>query len=80
MKKYIDLRVEANETDLADFVKICGVIQYLGAIGASREVRIKVDGDGSARFSFSIDGQKIPHTEVETGYYGKDFFNFYLGE
>lgn len=80
MRKYIDLRVEANETDLADFVKIMGVIQYLCAIGASREVRIKVDGDGSADFTFHVNGEKIPHTEVETGYRGKEFFNFYLGE
>jgi len=79
MRKYIELKIEANESDLADFVKICGAIQYLGAVGASRELRIKVDGDGSASFNFYIDGQKIPYTELDTGHL-PDYFNFYLGE
>lgn len=78
MRKYIDLRVEANETDLEEFVRVCGAIQYLSAVGANREVRLQVDGDGSADFVFYIDGQKISYTELDTG--KKDVFKFYLGE
>jgi len=77
MKKYIDMRIEADDTDLQDFVTICGAIQYLGAVGASRELRVKVDGDGSARFNFYIEGQKIPHTKLDIGHLP---IKFYLGE
>jgi hypothetical protein len=78
MRKFIDLRVEANETDLMDFVKMCGIVQYLGAVGASREIRLKIDGDGSARFNFYIEGQKIPDTKVDTGH--QDIFKVFIGE
>lgn len=80
MKKYIDMRVEANETDLIEFVRICGVIQFLGNIGASRQLEIYVDGDGSARFTFYMNEEKIPSTVVDTGGDKNKFFKFYLGE
>lgn len=74
------MRVEANETDLIEFVRVCGVIQFLGNIGASRTLELYVDGDGSARFSFYMNGEKIPSTVIDTGENKNKFFKFYLGE
>lgn len=76
MRKCVDIRVEADETDLAEFVKVCGAIQYLGNIGAHRDILLSVDGDGSARFKFSIDGRPIPIWGVSR----TEVTKFYLGE
>lgn len=61
-RKYIDIRVEASdEKDLAEFIRMCGFIQYLGNLGSSREFKAFVDGDGAARFKFYVKGKKIPN-------------------
>ncbi|MBW3545392.1 MAG: hypothetical protein KY428_07310 [Bacteroidetes bacterium] len=76
-KKYIDIRVEGNEDNLKEFIKMCGMFQYLGGIGSSREMTIFVDGDGSARFNFEIAGNKIPAEKlVSQDIDGKIKFSF----
>jgi hypothetical protein len=54
MKKYIDIRVSAFEPELKEFLRLCAKIQYLGVVGASRNINVSVDGDGSGRVKFAM--------------------------
>ena len=45
---YVDMRVSGNKTDLTEFLLLCKKIEYLCNVGASREIPVSVDGDGSA--------------------------------
>jgi hypothetical protein len=53
-RKFVDIRVEGSESELIEFLKLCSVIEYLGQVGASRTIRLGVDGDGSARLKFVV--------------------------
>ena len=65
-RHHIDVRVSArNEGDLADFIQLCKTVQLLGRVGASRDIRVAVDGDGSADLLFDfgetvVDGVETP--------------------
>lgn len=52
MNEFIDIRVVGNHTELKEFVNLCKVIQRLGRCGASRTIKLDVDGDGSGRLAF----------------------------
>ena len=57
--KYVDLRVITRcDSELAQFLKLCQKIQYLGQIGSSREIKVIVDGDGSGRVNFELLDEK----------------------
>lgn len=68
---YVDVRVTArNASDLAAFIQLCKTIENLGKIGASRDIRVLVDGDGSAdlRFDFGdtdTDAVELPDIDDE---------------
>lgn len=54
-RSYIEVKVTApDDTDLAAFIQLCKTIEHLGSVGASRDIRVPVDGDGSARLRFDF--------------------------
>lgn len=57
--KRIDFTVTGFEEELKEFYYLLRTIQTLCNIGASRNINIKVDGDGSANLSFFIDKKRI---------------------
>lgn len=62
MNKYLDIRVTAiSDEDLKDFLIMLRKIQWCGESGASREIPICVDGDGSGSYNFHLieNGKKI---------------------
>lgn len=76
--QYIDIRIYADKLDLEEFLEFCGAVQYLGEVGAHRELQLSIDGDGSARFKFFIGDEQLPSTKLDTGH--KDVFKFFIGE
>ena len=58
---YADFRVTARSMeDLLMFVRLCSVIQHAGDIGHCATLKVVVDGDGSGRYKFSVDGEDLP--------------------
>jgi len=52
MKCY-NLKVCAHgDAEMAAFVRLCGIISGLGRHGASRDITVSVDGDGTGRMRF----------------------------
>ena len=62
--KYIDIRVIGNLTEVCEFLKVCGAIQWCGNVGAGRNIPVSVDGDGSGRLSFKILSDKGESSDV----------------
>jgi hypothetical protein len=62
-RKKITVSVVGPEDQLRSFVELCKTIEWLGEVGASRTVKIDVDGDGAAclRFGFGA----LDHSAVE---------------
>lgn len=53
MKEYkLTLEVVGGKAEIIEFLELCSKIELLGSIGSSRELRVFVDGDGSARLRF----------------------------
>lgn len=68
MKKYIDLRITGNETEIMEFLNLCCLISTFGNYGMSRNIHLNVDGDGSGRLNFydiSNGKRKWPSKEIE---------------
>lgn len=59
-KKYTDIRVMGGEEEIREFLGLCALIQQLGAEGASGTISTVVDGDGSARLRFNVNGEELP--------------------
>lgn len=58
---YADFRVTAqSEEDLAMFARLCSVIQNAGDIGHCASLKVVVDGDGSGRYKFAVNGEELP--------------------
>lgn len=74
--RYIDLRVIAGDVELGEFVALCNMIQLLGEKGANREIKLRVDGDGSARFRFEVNGEPLETLEYDIN----NLPQFYIGE
>ena len=53
-KKYLDVRVIGYEPEINEFITLIAVIQELGRQGASRDIQLSVDGDGSGRLKFQL--------------------------
>jgi hypothetical protein len=49
----LEIRAPSDEF-LARLLQVLDTIEYLGDVGASRELSVMVDGDGAARFSFKM--------------------------
>lgn len=52
--------------DLETLEKLFRHIEYLGNIGASRNLLIRVDGDGTGRIRVNKNGQKIDNERYNT--------------
>lgn len=52
--------------DLETLEKLFRHIEYLGNIGASRNLLIRVDGDGTGRIKVNKNGQKIDNERYNT--------------
>lgn len=76
-RKYINLKVIAmSETELSEFLGLCSVIQYLGEAGANREVKLRIDGDGSARFKFFVNDEELTTPNLDAN----NLPSIYIGE
>jgi hypothetical protein len=81
----IDIRMVGYETELVEMLRFLGAVQYLGSIGASRDLNLSVDGDGSGQVRFEVlwgdseEYKELESTKIDTGS-SKDTFKFYLGE
>jgi hypothetical protein len=70
-RRYIDIRVSSgNDEDLSSFIQLCKTVAYLSSVGASRDIRVSVDGDGSADLAFDFgetdaDAIEIPNIDDE---------------
>jgi hypothetical protein len=74
---YTNIKVIAlTDTDLKDFLILLTVIQFLGEAGANREIKLRVDGDGSGRYKFEIDGEPLRVPPLNSN----DLPGIYLGE
>ena len=45
----VELIILGNISEIKDFLKLCGKIQWCGAHGTCRTVPVVIDGDGSGR-------------------------------
>jgi hypothetical protein len=62
---YIDVRASAgDDNDLSRFIQLCKTIEYLSSVGASRDIRVPVDGDGSASLKFDFGDTDVNDVEV----------------
>lgn len=52
--------IATSQEDLKDFIRLLSCIQYCGRKGTSGNLNLMVDGDGSGRYNFLIDGKEIP--------------------
>ena len=77
VNRYIDVRVVGNSDEIDDFLELCRAIQYLGSVGASRELRVYVDGDGSGRLSFYAEGNILKYKD---GIDENSMPKFHIGE
>lgn len=62
---YVDVRASAGDDhDLSSFIQLCKTIQHLSSVGASRDIRVPVDGDGSASLRFDFGDTDVGDVEV----------------
>lgn len=62
---YVDVRASAGDDhDLSAFIQLCKTIQHLSSVGASRDIRVPVDGDGSASLRFDFGDTDVGDVEV----------------
>lgn len=60
-------KVQGREEDLETLAKLLRHMEYLGNIGASRNLLVRVDGDGIGRIKvFNEDGSKIDNEHYNT--------------
>ena len=61
------IKISGHEQDIDTIVKLLEHIEYLGAVGASRNILIRVDGDGSGRIHV-YDESGLPLNSARTKY------------
>ena len=66
-KKFINLKVVGGEPEIESFLTACSMIQKLGIRGCSRKISLVVDGDGSGKLKFYLNGddEELPMTEED---------------
>lgn len=74
MKKKFTIEVEMEERWIDDFMSMLNKMEYLGNLGASRNVSIYSDGDGDFRpkFKSDVDWEKVDSDadyDVEDNHY-----------
>ncbi|WP_432718085.1 hypothetical protein [Staphylococcus equorum] len=70
MKKKFTIEVEMEERWIDDFMSMLNKMEYLGSLGASRDVSIYSDGDGDFRpkFKADVDWEKV-ESDIEDNHY-----------
>ena len=54
------IKVRGHDEDIATLCEFLAHVLYLGSVGASRNLVLRVDGDGSGRISFSTEvGERL---------------------
>jgi len=48
-----------NERNMKQLLELLAFVQKLGGQGSSRVLKLSVDGDGAARYTFTVDGKPI---------------------
>ena len=67
MKETRTYKITGRKEDLDTLEKVFGHIEYLGKIGASRNILIRIDGDGVGRLNFKDDnGNKLDDERYNT--------------
>lgn len=67
MKETRTYKITGRKEDLETLEKVFGHIEYLGKIGASRNILIRIDGDGVGRLNFKDDsGNKLDDERYNT--------------
>ena len=61
--KYVDIRVVGGNTEIHEFLNVLRFISHCGYAGAHREMKVSVDGDGSARMGFYVIDKEKPCEE-----------------
>lgn len=62
---YVQMRASAgDDADLSRFIQLCKTIEHLSSVGASRDIRVLVDGDGSASLKFDFGDTNVDDVEV----------------
>ena len=79
----ITLTIVGQESELIDFIRLCGKIQYCGRAGTCRTIPVVIDGDGSGRLAFwykKEDGEfeEIPTVKLSEDKERED--NHWIGE
>jgi hypothetical protein len=82
---YTDIRVVGGQEEVIELFKVLYTIQRLGRVGASRDLLVSVDGDGSARLEFFLqeNGSLIPFDEMYKNIkinLDEDIIKFEIGE
>lgn len=67
-----------DNDDLASFVQLCKIIQYLCGVGSSRTIKVHVDGDGSAGLRFDFGETDV--SKVETPKEEDEGYQIWIGE
>jgi hypothetical protein len=63
--QFVDVRVvSTNPDDLAAFIQLCKLIGQLCGVGASRDIRVAVDGDGSGALKFDFGDSDVSDVQV----------------
>lgn len=55
-KYHLDVRVIGRAKDIAQFLRLCKIMDMLGSQGSSRTIKVYYDGDGDARMKFEVEG------------------------
>lgn len=60
--------IRGREEDVATILKLLRHMEYLGDVGASRNIVVRVDGDGDGRIHVSDEnGEKLDNARYTTG-------------
>ncbi len=60
------IEIFGNSKNLDEFEKFLRHIEYLGNVGASRQLLISVDGDGAGQLQFKKHGERLDNKEYST--------------
>jgi len=60
------IEVYGSSENLDKFEELCRHIEYLGNIGASRNLLVRIDGDGNGQLQFKKHGQRLNNHEYSS--------------
>lgn len=83
MKISKTVKISGHETDVNTIITMLRHMEYLGEVGASRNILVRVDGDGSGRIHvYNEDGSKIDnnHYNIEQNIDGPLVAIYDIGE